>query len=41
MAAVGGYGVTFDALASNDEKRAAVERHVFIIGEAAARLPEE
>ena len=34
-------GVTFDAFASNDEKRSAVERQVFIIGEAAARLPEE
>ena len=34
-------GVTFDDVASNDEKRSAVERQVFIIGEAAARLPEE
>ena len=34
-------GVTFDAFASNDEKRSAVERQVFIIGEAAARLPED
>ena len=34
-------GVAFDAFASNDEKRSAVERQVFIIGEAAARLPEE
>jgi uncharacterized protein with HEPN domain len=34
-------GVTFDAFADNDEKRAAVERQVFVIGEAAARLPDE
>lgn len=34
-------GVAFDDFASNDEKRSAVERQVFIIGEAAARLPEE
>ena len=34
-------GVTFEAFAANDEKRAAVERQVFVIGEAAARLPEE
>jgi uncharacterized protein with HEPN domain len=34
-------GVTFEAFAANDEKRAAVEREVFIVGEAAARLPEE
>ena len=27
-------GVTFDAFASNDEKRSAVECQVFIIGEA-------
>ena len=34
-------GVTFEAFAANEEKRAAVEREVFIVGEAAARLPEE
>ena len=34
-------GVTFEAFAANDEKRAAVERQVFVIGEAAARLPNE
>jgi uncharacterized protein with HEPN domain len=34
-------GVTFEAFAANDEKRAAVERQLFIIGEAAARLPDE
>jgi uncharacterized protein with HEPN domain len=34
-------GVSFDAFAANDEKRAAVERQVFVIGEAAARLPDE
>jgi uncharacterized protein with HEPN domain len=34
-------GVTFDAFADNDEKRAAVERQVFVIGEGAARLPDE
>ena len=34
-------GVTFEAFAANDEKRAAVERQVFVIGEAAARLPDE
>ena len=34
-------GVTFEAFATNDEKRAAVERQVFVIGEAAARLPDE
>jgi len=41
--AIGRYldGVTFDAFALNDEKRAAVERQVFVIGEAAARLPDE
>lgn len=33
-------GVTFEAFSTNDEKRAAVERQVFVIGEAAARLPE-
>jgi uncharacterized protein with HEPN domain len=31
--------VTFDAFVANDEKRAAVERQIFIVGEAAARLP--
>lgn len=34
-------GVSFDAFAANDEKRAAVERQLFILGEAAARLPED
>lgn len=34
-------GVTLEAFAANDEKRAAVERQVFVIGEAAARLPDE
>jgi uncharacterized protein with HEPN domain len=34
-------GVTFDAFAASDEKRSAVERQVFIIGEAAARLPDQ
>jgi uncharacterized protein with HEPN domain len=34
-------GVTFEAFTANDEKRAAVERQVFVIGEAAARLPDE
>lgn len=34
-------GVTAEAFAANDEKQAAVERQVFVIGEAAARLPEE
>ena len=34
-------GVTFEAFSANDEKRAAVERQLFVIGEAAARLPEE
>jgi uncharacterized protein with HEPN domain len=34
-------GVTFESFAANDEKRAAVERQVFVIGEAAARLPDE
>jgi uncharacterized protein with HEPN domain len=33
-------GVSFDQFAANDEKRSAVERQVFIIGEAASRLPE-
>ena len=33
--------VTFQVFAANDEKRAAVERQLFIIGEAAARLPDE
>ena len=33
-------GVTFGAFEVNDEKRAAVERQLFILGEAAARLPE-
>jgi len=34
-------GVTFEDFATNDEKRSAVERQVFVIGEAAARLPDE
>lgn len=34
-------GVTFDAFAGNDEKRAAVERQLFVIGEAAARMSPE
>ena len=34
-------GVTLDEFAANDEKRAAVERQVFVIGEAAACLPDE
>ena len=34
-------GVTFEAFATNDEKRAAVERQGFVIGEAAARVPDE
>jgi uncharacterized protein with HEPN domain len=34
-------GVTFEAFSTNDEKRAAVERQVFVIGEAAARIPED
>lgn len=34
-------GVSSDAFAANDEKRAAVERQVFVIGEAAARMPDE
>ena len=34
-------GVSFEAFTANDEKRAAVERQVFVIGEAAARLPDE
>lgn len=33
--------VMFQAFAANDEKRAAVERQLFIIGEAAARLPDD
>ena len=34
-------GVTAEAFAANDEKRAAVERQLFVLGEAAARLPDE
>jgi uncharacterized protein with HEPN domain len=34
-------GVTYETFAANDEKRAAVERQVFVIGEAAARLPAD
>ena len=33
--------MTYEAFAANDEKRAAVERQVFVIGEAAARLPDD
>ena len=33
--------VTFQIVAANDEKRAAVERQLFIIGEVAARLPDD
>ena len=33
--------MSFEAFAANDEKRAAVERQVFVIGEAAASLPDE
>jgi uncharacterized protein with HEPN domain len=32
-------GVTFEEYAANDEKRFAIERLVFVIGEAAARMP--
>lgn len=31
--------VDLPAFAANDEKRAAVERQLFVIGEAAAKLP--
>ena len=34
-------GIAYAAFAGNDEKRAAVERQLFVIGEAAARLPED
>jgi uncharacterized protein with HEPN domain len=34
-------GVTFEAFAANEEKRAAVERQVFVIGETATRLPDD
>ena len=34
-------GVTFEAFAANDEKRAAIERQVLVLGEAAARLPDD
>jgi uncharacterized protein with HEPN domain len=34
-------GVTFEAFIADDDRRAAVERQVFVIGEAAARLPDE
>ncbi len=33
------HGITLESFVSNEEKRSAVERQVFIIGEAAARLP--
>ena len=34
-------GVTFETFSTNDEKRAAVERQLFVIGEAAARMSPE
>lgn len=34
-------GVTFTEFEANDEKRAAVERQLLVIGEAAARLPDD
>ncbi len=34
-------GIAYDSFATNDEKCAAVERQIFVIGEAAARLPDE
>ena len=34
-------GVAFEVFVSNDEKRAAVERQLFVIGEAAARMAPE
>ena len=34
-------GVSFERFEANDEKRAAVERQLFILGEAAARLPDD
>ena len=34
-------GVTFEAFSGDDEKRAAVERQLFVIGEAAARMSPE
>lgn len=34
-------GVTPEAFAANDEKRSAVERQLFVIGEAAARMSPE
>jgi len=34
-------GVTFEAFVGNDEKRTAVERQLFVIGEAAARMSPE
>lgn len=34
-------GVSFGGFEANDEKRAAVERQLFVLGEAAARLPDE
>jgi len=32
-------GVSFEAYAANEEKRFAIERLIFVIGEAAARMP--
>jgi uncharacterized protein with HEPN domain len=32
--------VTFETFVANEEKRAAVQREVFIVGEAAARGPQ-
>jgi uncharacterized protein with HEPN domain len=34
-------GMTLEAFIADDDKRAAVERQVFVIGEAAACLPDE
>ena len=34
-------GVTFEVFVGNDEKRAAVERQLFVIVEAAARMSHE
>ena len=34
-------GVTFEVFVASDEKRAAVERQLFVLGEAAARMAPE
>ena len=34
-------GIAFEVFVGNDEKRAAVERQLFVIGEAAARMAPE